>query len=725
MSQPTSEILYPLVPSFYRQRDLEAGEPLRALLAVMEGELRRIDANLSSLYENWFIETCEDWVVPYIAELLGISSLPRTGVPGFNQRSYVATVLANRRRKGTSSLLLKLAGDTTAWTVRLVEFARLVATTQHLLLPQRAPRNIDLREPTALRRLDGPFDSLLHTAELRNIPRHGGRYNLPSVGWFFWRLRSYRIEWTAAGVPESSPGVPDTTPGRYTFDPLGRSLPLFNPVRSLPDLTASDYTTPAALGHCLLREMLCIDQRRAAATPAQPLLYFGSEPVLSIRHNGLATPIAVDKIQIADLQAWNPTWDSAGLLAVAVDPELGRLQFSPTLISALSTAGTPLGKVKVSYSYGFSGDIGGGSYDRSEPLVARPPASFLVCASDPSKGASTLSAAIDSAMTRWMTDQSNPVIIEILDNERYYLPKKLSLPGSMQLVIRAANQRRPVCLLDSSSAPATTAPSASGVYFQAAGSTLTLDGLLFGRGIVRTYAQSNNRLTLRHCTLLPAADGTAGKSPWPSVQLLHATGAFSLSVEKSITGPLLLPTLNTTLEIRDSIIDGAGTAGLSLSADQLSIERCTVLGRSSASQLPLASDCIFTDVVQIVRTQPGCMRFCYVPSGESGDPASLLSVTPPRYRCQPDGALFGQTDLLTRRQIRSDLLPRFTATQCGQPGYAQLSQLASDLLRRGGSDDSEPGAFYFLHQPQREANLRAALQEFLRFGYEAGVFYVN
>ncbi len=727
MSQSVQEVLYPLLPAFYRQRDLEAGEPLRALLAVMEGELRRVDANISDLYENWFIETCDEWVVPYIAELLGVRSLPKGGVPGFNQRSYVASLLSNRRRKGTSSMLLKLAAETTAWPVRLVEFARLVASLQHLQLPQQPPRTVDLRNGPALRRLDGPFDSLFHVAELRNIPRHAGRYNLPSVGLFLFRLRSYRIAITSAGTPEASPAVPDPTVGRFTFDPLGRSLPLFNPNRALPDVTADEYTAPIALGRCMLSEMLLVDQKRASATPAQPLLYFGDEPVVSIRHNGLSTPIPVDKLQIADLRFWSPEWDTAGKLQVAIDPELGRLQFSPTLISTLAAAGTPLAQVKVAYSYGFAADLGGGPYDRSDPQSPAPVANFFVCASDPSRGSTTIQAAVDAAKTRFATTPSNPVVIEILDSERYAFPKKLSLPTGMQLVLRAANRERPACLLDASSAPPppTTTPPDSGICFDGNDASLTLDGLLLGRGALRIYAKSQNRLSLRHCTLLPTPDGAAMKSPWPSVHLRSQTGPFALDVEKSISGPLVLTAANNTLSLRDSLIDGAGTSALTLLADTLQIERCTVLGRSSANLLPLASDCIFTGAVQIVRTQPGCMRFCYVPSGEPGDPPAAFSNTPPRHRCQPDGALFGVSGTAARKQVRADLAPIFTATLCGQPGYGQLGTLCSDLIAHGGSDEGEPGVFNFLHQPQRLANLRTALQEFLRFGYEAGVFFVN
>jgi hypothetical protein len=35
------------------------------------------------------------------------------------------------------------------------------------------------------------------------------------------------------------------------------------------------------------------------------------------------------------------------------------------------------------------------------------------------------------------------------------------------------------------------------------------------------------------------------------------------------------------------------------------------------------------------------------------------------------------------------------------------------------------GAFHNLYQPQRQANLRARLDEYLRFGLEAGIFFAS
>ena len=35
------------------------------------------------------------------------------------------------------------------------------------------------------------------------------------------------------------------------------------------------------------------------------------------------------------------------------------------------------------------------------------------------------------------------------------------------------------------------------------------------------------------------------------------------------------------------------------------------------------------------------------------------------------------------------------------------------------------GAGHYLYQPQRESNLRTRLDEYLRFGLEAGIFYAS
>ena len=114
--------------------------------------------------------------------------------------------------------------------------------------------------------------------------------------------------------------------------------------------------------------------------------------------------------------------------------------------------------------------------------------------------------------------------------------------------------------------------------------------------------------------------------------------------------------------------------------------------------------------------QRGCVRFCHVPSG---------SVTPPRFRCQPDLALAAALSPDENDGIARRVAPIFTSLRYGDPGYGQLDAACDEQIRRGAGDGGEPGAFQSLHNTQREDNLRQSLDEYVRFGDEAGVFFVT
>ena len=125
------ERLYRRLPEIVRRRDLDQGEPLRALLAVLEDELMTVEDDVARLYDNQFLETAEDWVVPYLADLLGVaplSALPNAGVP---PRTQVASAVDYRRHKGTVAVLARLARDVTGWYARGVELFQYLAHTQN------------------------------------------------------------------------------------------------------------------------------------------------------------------------------------------------------------------------------------------------------------------------------------------------------------------------------------------------------------------------------------------------------------------------------------------------------------------------------------------------------------------------------------------------------------------------------------------------------------------
>ncbi|MNR15302.1 hypothetical protein D3C85_1318290 [compost metagenome] len=71
------------------------------------------------------------------------------------------------------------------------------------------------------------------------------------------------------------------------------------------------------------------------------------------------------------------------------------------------------------------------------------------------------------------------------------------------------------------------------------------------------------------------------------------------------------------------------------------------------------------------------------------------------------------------------MTPAFTSVSFNHWAYAQLRLSSAQELRTGAEDGAEMGVWNLLQQPQREANLRQALDEYLRFGLEAGVIFVN
>ena len=119
-------------------------------------------------------------------------------------------------------MLEQLANDVAGWPARAVEFYKLLGWTQHVN-HQRLfrGRTVDLRQVDALDKIDGPFDELAHTVDVRRINSHltQGRYNIPSVGLFVWRLKRYSVTKTPVTALEQR--------NCYTFSVLGNNTPLF------------------------------------------------------------------------------------------------------------------------------------------------------------------------------------------------------------------------------------------------------------------------------------------------------------------------------------------------------------------------------------------------------------------------------------------------------------------------------------------------------------------
>lgn len=70
MDYKSPDCLYNLLPAVYRIRDAEQGHPLRAFLRLIASQVDIVKEDIDRLWDNFFIETCRDWVVPYIGDLV-------------------------------------------------------------------------------------------------------------------------------------------------------------------------------------------------------------------------------------------------------------------------------------------------------------------------------------------------------------------------------------------------------------------------------------------------------------------------------------------------------------------------------------------------------------------------------------------------------------------------------------------------------------------------------
>ena len=547
--------LYDLLPAIYRIRDAEEDGALAALTAVLAAEADVVDRDIQGLYDDLFIETCRPWVVPYIADLLDVRGLYAVAPGTASQRAYVANTIGYRRRKGTLAVLEQLAYDVTGWRAKAVEFFQLLATTQYAKHVRLANVRPDLRDADGLELLDGPFARAAHSGEVRRIPSGRGRHNIPNIGLYLWRLQSYPIERGTAR--QIGPPVDE----RYTFNPLGLDEPLFNPPRTdtaIEDL-AQEIDVPVELRRRALFDEL--EARRQAEvenrTPAAS--YFReNEPVFRIFTR--ATPTAAfvevpaDEILVADLSLWQlpPTskqYTPAGsataqpkAMSVAVDPKLGRITFP---------SGTGHGAVEVDYAYGFSGDMGGGPYDRSSLVDASFAARVTWQAGvgkDVTLVPQQIFANIGDAVTAWSSQPPGTAgVIAVLDSRTYEETLAIDVPEGSELLIVAADW--PV--RDVLGTPTRTigewvpqgrrshlAGDISGERVGARGERRPRKPRPRGparRGRSdRRGLGTSARLTVADCTLVPAEGGLAVNSTNASGK---RNAGLTVIVERSICGP--------------------------------------------------------------------------------------------------------------------------------------------------------------------------------------------
>jgi hypothetical protein len=729
------EKLWELVPPVYRDADGTAanGGVLRSLVSVLAQQAAIARRSTDRLWEDQFIDACDDWAVPYLGDLLGTRMVSALDTRG--RRSDVANTIYYRRRAGTLAVLEGLTADITGWEGTAVEEFRHLLRHPHGLDPGPAASGRstdtpvhglpDLRRPRGTQLAWGPWEEFAHMPDMRrNSGGLDGRYGITKLAMYLFRLPAYALtDVTPHVLPADGAGAQ-----KFTFDPSGRTIPLFqrhsrpnfdfqwrpalawelpapikcevlgnaeyqvtdgliqqwvhdtvitaaegDALRAIADLrlpserrfrTRLDALFNPALGpaavHRLLADALVGDCGKAvllrdgATSPADDVSSVAvSEPVA-----GVLTPVPRELTQAGNLSA------------SALNPDDTRLVIDAEHGLGFFTAGTPPTDFAVSYCYGFSGDIGAGSYARTG-LAA-------VAAPDQRRGGGALAGPAPAAVAE----------LEVADSASYGPVDDLAVQDA--LVVQAHDQQRPY--LDLAGDWTITATKD--------GSVLVLDGLWIGARAPRTVrlaAEPNCHwasVTLGHNTFDPGGTDAGGAALGPVTLSVEST-VTELSIDACILGPLTVAPggLVETLTMRNTIVDGTNPAPpvvLSQPRGLLDVRGCTVLGGIHAHQVE-ASELLCTGLIDVDDLQAGCIRFSAF---------ALGSQVPRAYRCQ----------------TLTDTGALFTSVRFGDAGYCQLSDIAPDPIARGGEDGTEIGAFTTLLNPIKLDSLRAKVDEFLPFG---------
>jgi hypothetical protein len=349
-----AERLWQLLPAVHRTADTVGNGtgPLRELLNRIGAQVAVVRRSMDRLWADQSIETCDDWVIPYLGDLLGTALAANLDPRA--QRLDVAKTIHYRRRKGTLAVLEELALDVTGWSAHAVEGFRRLGRTRHGLdpavgpaaYPQASPADVaqlmqaegltglltsglaggfaDLRSAHGAALANTAFDESFHAADLR-----AGPSALATLLVFVWRLISFPV---VAGTPVAVAGCP----GQYVFDPAGRQVPLFLPTPPVPDAFGTSWS-PALEWQ----------------VPG-PLTSLLEAAIDATRPGGPPYPSAVPA-----RYSLSPGWQ-----VTSSWPELGRF--------AAAATDSPPGPLTVSYQYGFPSLIGAGPYDRD--LLGDPPA---------------------------------------------------------------------------------------------------------------------------------------------------------------------------------------------------------------------------------------------------------------------------------------------------------------------------------------------------------------
>jgi hypothetical protein len=708
--------LWNLLPAVYRAQDATAAGvlgPLQELLNRIGAQSATLRRGIDRLWENQSIETCDDWVIPYIGDLLATRLVSCLDAQA--QRLDVAKTIYYRRRAGTLGLLEELVADIASRDARAVEFFRRLGRTRHQFDPpignafaadaaQWAP-DTTYSPGAIVGNGEGAYVCVAGGISAASGGPTGGGSDITDGGvtWSFYDPLGSLVPAVIQGLagPNSrtpAGGFADLRNAYAGADTDGA----FDEYAHLADLRAGDQSfgwfNISHLGVFIwwLHSYQILGASPVVSGPAKPgeasacysfdpsgrqipLFAPSSRTSASfgddwVSPNEWQLPVAVREV------LWNAYPDQVYPAAfwvglggggapaplprdqVTIHPETGVFSF---------VAAPPQGQIVTQYHFALMSTVGAGGFPIAllETLALPTPAGTV---------------ADGAGLAAALAGVAGDATVEFQDSLTYAGPTAPLSLGGDTLALVGADQQRPM------------------IRWPGGGATWTIDGananlILQGvwiQGADLVLTGSFESVTLRFVTLDPGSSGEDGVligtaidgMPLAPVHLWVEASITTLILERCITGPIrtrnggAIEQLTATDSIIQAIDTGSGSGSQDLAFEteigDVSLARCTVLGPSAIHKMD-ASECILDDVTIAEDTQHGCVRFSAIAQG-SALHAPYRCVTVP-----PHG-------------------PLFFSRRFGEPDYARLLRLADaaiidpvvgDSILGGAQNESEMGAY--------------------------------
>ena len=397
---------------------------------------------------------------------------------------------------------------------------------------------------------------------------------------------------------------------------------------------------------------------------------------------------------------------------IAIDPVLGRIAFPENAL--------PPERVHVTYHYGFSAEMGGGEYGRAGTFTGGLAPVIKV----PSQEAATIQAALDRLA-------ASGGVVEIENNDYYVETPVIKVAAGKTIELRAADERRPVLVLDGEL-----------VVVGGDSAEVTLNGLLISGGLVRIPSRRTaghevnqvRKVRLRHCTLVPgpspAIEAVApGSSPppievpaqparpgssWnPRTPSSRSSSASSVGCAPMM-GPAYASLIASWMPRLKPKSHMQGLTGTRAGAP-LEVQNSTIIGKVHTSMMtwPRTPSSSPAAGVRLRGSRPSAPSDC-------SRAACAFPIYPQALKCR--GPITANRNMRKRRHA---------CARCSPPCVTAMRAIASSARAVRWKSGKAPmtrrrwAPFTTSIQPQREANLRARLDEYLRFGLEAGIFYAS